>query len=140
MAKDAVASHLLKPKAERGRNMFPLDNRQVYSIKAGQINPVKAIHFIPGDYFDITAHDFSMTFPMNTAAFLRGRKETAFYSVYYNAVWSLFNQYMAGRNDDKTSAFGFKPKLEEPRIAQMELYADVFIQFVYYVVGKYGYA
>lgn len=137
MAKDSVASVLLKPKAERGRNIFPLDNRQVYSIRAGQITPVRAQHFIPGDHFEISAHDFSMSFPMNTAAFLRGRKETCFYSVYYSAVWSLFNQYMATRQDPKTSAFGAEPKLQEPRISLIELYASAFVQLFFYFAWKY---
>lgn len=137
MANDSIASVLQKPKAERGRNIFPLDNRQVYSIRAGQITPVRAQHFIPGDHYEIEAHDFSMTFPMNTAAFLRGRKETCFYSVYYSAVWSLFNQYMATRQDPKTSAFGDTPKLQEPRIPLIHLYADCFVQFFFYVAWKY---
>lgn len=137
MANDSIASVLQKPKAERGRNIFPLDNRQVYSIRAGQITPVRAQHFIPGDHYEIEAHDFSITFPMNTAAFLRGRKETCFYSVYYSAVWSLFNQYMATRQDPKTSAFGDTPKLQEPRIPLIHLYADCFVQFFFYVAWKY---
>lgn len=137
MAKDSVASVLLKPKAERGRNVFPLDNRQVYSIRAGQITPVRAQHFIPGDHYEISAHDFSMSFPMNTAAFLRGRKETCFYSVYYSSVWSLFNQYMATRQDPKTSAFGAEPKLQEPRIPLIELYGAAFVQLFFYFAWKY---
>lgn len=137
MAKDSVYSLLQKPVTEHGRNIFPLDNRQIYSMKAGQITPVKALHFKPGDYFDIQAHDFSITFPMNTAAFLRGRKETAFYSVYYNAVWSLFNQYQASRSDPKTSAFDANSKLVEPRIPLYELVASCWSQWIKYMYYKY---
>ena len=122
-------SALLKPKANLGRNHFPLDHKQVFSIKAGQITPVKCMHFIPDDYFDISTSEFCITFPMNTAPFLRGRKETAFYSVYYSAIWSLYNQYIGQRQDPKTSAFGSTPNLVEPRISKFELYKFCFLQF-----------
>ena len=124
--KDSVYSALQKPVAQHGRNVFPLDNNHAFSMKAGHITPVKALHFKPKDYFDIKISDFSITFPMNTAPFLRGRKETALYSVYYNAIWSLFNQYQATRSDPKSSAFANVStnlqNLAEPRIALFELY------------------
>lgn len=130
-------SALLKPRANLGRNQFPLDHKQVFSIKAGQITPVKCMHFIPDDYFDISTSEFCITFPMNTAPFLRGRKETVLYSVYYSAVWSLFNQYIGQRQDPKTSAFGSSPKLVEPRIAKFELYKYAFLQFWGYMYYKW---
>lgn len=136
MASNNAVSALLKPSAEHGRNVFPLDCKHVYSMKAGQINPVKCFHYEPGTYFDMQAHDFTMTFPMQTAPFLRGRKETAFYSVYYNAVWSLFNQYQATKSDPKTSAFGQDPILNEPRIRLYSLYFSVYSQFVQYLFSE----
>lgn len=129
----AVYSALLKPVRKSGRNVFPLDNRQIYTQKAGQIIPAKVYHFIPNDYFEINAKDFTITFPMQTAPFLRGRKEFSFYSVYYNAVWSLFNQYMSTRQNPKTSAFGNAPVLKEPRIKVWQLYGACFAQFVNYL-------
>lgn len=139
MAKDSVYSALLKPVAQHGRNTFPLDNNHAFSMRAGHIQPVKAIHFKPADYFDIGVTDFALTFPMNTAPFLRGRKETALYSVYYNAVWSLYNQYIATRQDPKTSAFGVNPYLVEPRIRKWDLYFQCFHQFCFYLYDKYLY-
>ena len=133
---DSVYAVLQKPVSEHSRNVFPLEHAHSYSMKAGQITPIKCIHFKPADYFDIKAMDFSITFPMNTAPFLRGRKEFAFYSVYYNAVWSLFNQYQATRKDLKTSVFGNTPTItSEPRISLLQLYAQAFNQwlmFMYY--------
>lgn len=137
MAKDSVYSILQHPVTEHGRNVFPLDNRHIYSMKAGQITPIKALHFKPGDYFDIQAHDFSITFPMNTAAFLRGRKEFSFYSVYYNAIWSLFNQYQATRDNPKTSAFDGNGKLVEPRIPLFDLLLNCWGQWIKYIYYKY---
>lgn len=133
MAKDNIYSVLQKPVAKHGRNSFNLNNQHVYSMKAGQIIPVKAIHFMPNDYLRMKAKDFSITFPMNSAPFLRARKEFSFYSVYYSAVWSLFNQYMAGRQDPKTSAFGIQPVLQEPRIKLLNLFAGVLNQFGAYL-------
>lgn len=132
MASNAAVSALLKPQASHGRNAFPLDCRHIYSQKAGQITPVKCFHYEPSTYLDMSVHDFTMTFPMQTAPFLRGRKEFAFYSVYYNSVWSLFNQYMATKQDPKTSAFGQTPTLAEPRIALWQFYENILSQFVYY--------
>ena len=130
-------SALLKPKADLGRNAFPLDHKQVFSIKAGQISPVKCMHFMPGDYFDLQASEFCISFPMNTAPFLRGRKETAFYSVYYNAVWSLYNQYQAQRSDPKSSAFLKTRFLEEPRISKFELYKQALFMFIGFCYTEY---
>lgn len=132
MATNAAVSALLKPTSQHGRNDFPLDNKHVYSIKAGQITPVKCLHYEPGTYFDIQVSDFSLTFPMQTAPFLRGRKEFAFYSVYYNAVWSLFNQYQGTRSDPKTSAFGQAPKLVEPRMSLQGIFTALLSQFFFY--------
>lgn len=137
MAKDSIYSILQKPVTEHGRNIFPLDNRHIYSMKAGQITPIKALHFKPGDYFDIQTHDFTLTFPMNTAAFLRGRKETAFYSVYYNAIWSLYNQYQATRKDAKTSAFDANDKLVEPRIPLYDMLYCCWGQWIKYLYYEY---
>lgn len=133
----AAVSALLKPLADHGRNSFPLDNKHVYSMKAGQITPVKCFHYEPESYFDIQAHDFSLTFPMQTAPFLRGRKEFSFYSVYYNAIWSLYNQYQGTRQNPKTSAFGNSPRLVEPRIGLFDIYYNVLYQFGYYLVYQH---
>lgn len=135
-----VYDALMKPVADHGRNQFPLDNRHIYSMKAGQITPVKCFHYKPADFFRFKVKDFSLTFPMNTAAFLRGRKEFAFYSVYYNAVWSLYNQYQGTRPDPKTSVFGasiLQTQLKEPRIALLDLLTACWSQFVYYCYYTY---
>lgn len=131
MAKNAAVKALLKPTSEHGRNVFPLDTKQVYSMKFGHINPVKTFHFMPGDHFQFQVSDFSLSFPAKAAPFLRGRKEFAFYSVYYNAIWSLFNQYQGQKNDPKTSAFGAAPTLIEPRIALGELYFACLSNWLY---------
>lgn len=137
MANSAASAALVHPVAKRGRNVFPLDNNQTYSIKAGQITPVKTRHFIPGDYFNIDTKDTAVTFPMNTYAFLNARKETSFYSVYYSAIWSLFNQYMATRQDSKTSAFGVAPKLVEPRMSLYKMFTSIIPQFYLYCYYQY---
>lgn len=131
---DSVYSVLQKPVAEHQRNVFPLENAHSYSMKAGQITPIKAFHYKPKDFLKMKVSDFSITFPMNTAPFLRGRKEFAFYNVYYNSVWSLFNQFMATRNDSKTSVFGQTPDLQnEPRIPLIQLYSAVVQQWLGYI-------
>ena len=58
---DSVYAVLQKPVSEHSRNVFPLEHAHSYSMKAGQITPIKCIHFKPADYFDIKAMDFSIT-------------------------------------------------------------------------------
>lgn len=94
----------LKAYADLQRNAFPLDNKQTYSQKLGEITPVKCFRTIPGDYFDVSFGDKSLSFPMNTAAFLDARKEIVAYHVPFNHLNSLFNQLQATRPDPKTSA------------------------------------
>lgn len=132
----ASVSALLKPRKSTERNAFPLDHRQVYSIKAGQITPVKCMKFVPNDHFSIEVGEFCITFPMQTAPFLRGRKETVFYSVYNSAIWSLFNQYIGQRSDPKTSALN--TNLKEPRIALWDLYRPCLSQLLFYLNYKIG--
>lgn len=131
---ESVYSVLQKPVAEHSRNVFPLENAHSYSMKAGQITPIKAFHYKPKDFLKMKVSDFSITFPMNTAPFLRGRKEFAFYNVYYNSIWSLFNQFQSTRNDNKTSAFGQSPDLaHEPSIPLLQLYSAVLNQWLGYM-------
>ena len=104
----------IKPTEKCARNAFDLGNKHVYSAKAGMIVPVKAIHTVPGDHFEIKISDFTQTFPMNTAAFLRGRKEFALYFIPYKQSWSNFNQYMATREDVYSSnmnAITYEPRM-----------------------------
>lgn len=104
----------IKPTEKCSRNAFDLGNKHVYSAKAGMIVPVKAIHTVPGDHFEIKISDFTQTFPMNTAAFLRGRKEFALYFIPYKQSWSNFNQYMATREDVYSSnmnAITYEPRM-----------------------------
>lgn len=104
----------IKPTEKCARNAFDLGNKHVYSAKAGMIVPVKAIHTVPGDHFEIKISDFTQTFPMNTAAFLRGRKEFALYFVPYKQSWSNFNQYIATREDVYSSnmnAISYEPRM-----------------------------
>lgn len=104
----------IKPTEKCARNAFDLGNKHVYSAKAGMIVPIKAIHTVPGDHFEIKISDFTQTFPMNTAAFLRGRKEFALYFIPYKQSWSNFNQYMATREDVYSSnmnAISYEPRM-----------------------------
>lgn len=104
----------IKPTEKCARNAFDLGNKHVYSAKAGMIVPVKAIHTVPGDHFEIKISDFTQTFPMNTAAFLRGRKEFALYFIPYKQSWSNFNQYMATREDifsSNMNAITYEPRM-----------------------------
>lgn len=106
-----------------GRNGFDLTNGHVYSMKAGVINPLKALHVIPADYMECVCDDFSQTLnPMNTAAFLRGSKELSAYFVPYNTVWHNFNQYMATREDPESAVLRDKGVAFEPRVALYTLY------------------
>lgn len=123
-----------------GRNSFDLSNRHAYSMKAGVIKPLKAIHTIPDDFMNVDVSDFSQTFPMHTAAFLRGRKEIAAYFVPYNSIWHNFNQYMATREDPDSALLQPQGISKEPRMALFStLYVPVLDNFTLWAFYNYFY-
>lgn len=109
-----------KPKAHYPRRVHDFSARRVYTSKAGSLIPVKPIHSIPNEHLDIDVSDFLQSMPLATAAFLRGRKEFAFYYVPYVQLWSNFGQYMSGRADKFSSAL--KGHEKEPRISLRLMY------------------
>lgn len=122
---------------DNGRNRFDLTNRHAYGCNSGYITPIKAIHTIPDDYFDINVSDFCQTNPMATAAFLRARREIAAYFVPYNTIWHNFNQYQATREDPQSVVLREKGISYEPRIALYDLYWPALIFFRYYIQIEY---
>ena len=116
---------MIKSRGEQkvGRNPFDLTNRHVYTQKAAKIIPVKALHTMPDDYFEVSMQEFSQNnIPMNTAAFLSGKKELLAYFVPYNTVWHNYNQYQATREDPESTLLKDKGISYEPRINLMTLY------------------
>lgn len=106
-----------------GRNSFDLTNRHVYTQKAAKITPVKAFHTMPDDYIEVKMEEFSQNnIPMNTAAFLSGKKENLAYFVPYNTIWHNFNQFQATREDPESTLLNDKGISYEPRIAIYDLY------------------
>lgn len=116
---------MIKSRGEQkvGRNPFDLTNRHVYTQKAAKIIPVKALHTMPDDYFEVDMQEFSQNnIPMNTAAFLTGKKEMLAYFVPYNTVWHNYNQYQATREDPESTLLKDKGISFEPRINLRTLY------------------
>lgn len=122
----------MKAYADLKRNAFDLQNGHYYSQKVGEIIPIKAVHTLPGDYMQVDINDRNLSFPMNTAAFVHARKEITSYHVPYNHLYSLFNQLQATRPDPKTSALVTADQVEEPRMALMDLYYNVFAQYYFW--------
>ena len=116
---------MIKSRGEnkQGRNPFDLTNRHVYTSKVGKITPVKALHTYPDDYFEVELSEFSQNnIPMNTAAFLSGKKEMLAYFVPYNSIWHNFNQYQATREDPESTLLKEKGISFEPRMTLQSLY------------------
>lgn len=127
---------MIKSRGEQqlGRNPFDLTNRHVYTSKAGKITPVKAIHTYPDDYFEVEMSEFSQNnIPMNTAAFVSGKKELLSYFVPYNSVWHNFNQYQATREDPESTLLKEKGISFEPRIPLHLLYNSA----LYFYTGSF---
>lgn len=104
-----------KPKAHYPRTSHDFSARRVYHNKVGMITPIKPIDSVPNEHFEIEVSDFLQSMPLATAAFLRGRREFAFYYVPYHQLWSNFGQYMAQRKDRYSSAM--KDSKFEPRFS-----------------------
>lgn len=109
-----------KPKAHYPRTSHDFSARRVYHNKVGMITPIKPIDSVPNEHFEIEVSDFLQSMPLATAAFLRGRREFAFYYVPYHQLWSNFGQYMAQRKDRYSSAM--KDSKFEPRISLRRLF------------------
>lgn len=120
-----------------GRNAFDLSNSHAYGMKAGYITPLKCLHTIPEDYFDVECNDFTQTDAMATAAFLRGRKEIAGYFVPYNTIWHNFNQYQSTREDPQSTLLKEKGILFEPRIEKYNLLVAAMELFYHYLYCEY---
>lgn len=126
--------NLIKSRGENkiGRNTFDLTNRHVYTSKAGKIVPIKALHTYPDDYFEVNLSEFSQNnIPMNTAAFLSGKKELLAYFVPYNTIWHNFNQYQATREDPDSTLLKEHGISYEPRIRLYTLYDNA----LYFAIG-----
>lgn len=133
--------NLIKPRGEKDslqRNNFDLYNAHAYSQKAGVIEPIKCVHTVPKDFFDIDIEDSTQTFAMNSAAFLKARKEISAYYVPYNYIWSNFNQYQATREDPKSSILKTRGIAYEPRVALSTLYLASLEFFAGYVYREYA--
>lgn len=109
-----------KPTAHYPRNVHDFSARRVYTSKAGLIEAVKPIDTLPNEHIQIDVSDFLQSMPLATSAFLRGRREFAFYYVPYTQLWSNFGQYIAQRKDRYSSAM--KDTKFEPRISLKKLY------------------
>lgn len=129
----------LKAYADLKRNPFPLHHSHTYAQKLGEITPLKCIHTLPGDFYQISMNDKSLSFPMNTPAFIGARKELVAYHVPYNHVCSLFNQMQASRPDPKTSALVNQSDIVggEKNIAVSELYLPTVTQFIGYLLTSH---
>lgn len=125
-----------KPKASYPRRVHDFSARRVYTSKAGLLQPVKPIHTVPNEHFDIDVSDFLQSMPLATAAFLRGRKEFAFYYVPYVQLWQNFGQYVSGKSDRFSSAL--KGHEQEPRVSLRHLYELVFLAMLNELQCKYG--
>lgn len=127
----------MKAYADLKRNTFPLSHKRTYSMKLAEITPLACLHTIPGDFMDVQLGDKSLSFPMNTSAFLGARKEIVAYHVPYNHVCSLFNQFQTSRPDPKTSALVKSSELQEQLIPIAELYFSAFAQLILYCFNEY---
>ena len=128
--------NMIKSRGEQpqGRNAFDLGNAHVYTQKAAKITPVKAFHTYPDDYLEVSASEFSQNIiPMNTAAFLRGKKELLAYFIPYNTIWHNFNQFQATREDPESTLLQAQGILYCPRMSLTHLYNSA----LYFLIGSF---
>lgn len=106
MSKNVMRS-FNNPKRDDGvRNVFDLSQRHIFSAKAGQIIPVVCVDTVPGDKFELDLVNIARTMPLNTAAFTRMKQSFDWVFVPYRVLWSRFNEFIAQRNDPRSSLYG----------------------------------
>lgn len=125
-----------KPIAHLPRFNHDFNAGRSYTSKIGTIIPVRTIHSVPREHFEIEVSDFLQSMPLATAAFIQGRKEFAFYYVPYVQLWQNYGQYQTGRSDKFSSAL--KGSQYEPRISLRELFKLCLTNMVYTLACEYS--
>ena len=132
--------NLIKPRGVKDslqRNHFDLSQKHAYSQKVAKITPLKCVHTVPKDFFDVNVNDFTQTTAMQSAPFLDMRKEISSYFVPYNFLWSNYNQYQATREDPKSAALSALGIKYEPRIPLWVLYLSAYHLFYGYCYWQF---
>lgn len=86
-----------------GLHGYPLDERHLFSAKAGQLLPIFNKPMLPGDVFDIDIVQTSQTAPFNKAAFFRCKKYFHFWFVPYSFMWSQWDSYISQRVNPRSA-------------------------------------
>ena len=115
---------LLNPTHKPGRSGKDLTHRRIFTAKAGELLPILCEEMVPNDYFEIDTSSLIRTFPLQTAAFLRGSMHFDFFFVPKTAVWRNFDNFYYQRPEKFSSLL--KGSAYEPNITLERLSWETF--------------
>lgn len=98
-------NRFLKPDYRPSYNGFGLDRRDVFSLKAGQLNLAYVLHCIQGDHHEIEPVSLIQTDGFNQANFTRMSQHIDYYFVPYTCIVSRFNEWFQQTSDPANSIF-----------------------------------
>lgn len=87
-------------------NGFDRSHRGVFSLKAGMIAPVAALHTMGNSKYSIDMEHIVRTQPLESAAFTKFSTHYEWFFVPYNYLYHSFNQILAQREDKQSTTQG----------------------------------
>lgn len=93
----------LMPKAHKSKNGFDRSSRELFSMKAGMLLPVKCIETVPGGYYELDLASLVRTLPMVSAPYTQMTLHFDTFFVPYSQLWHGWDQWRSQRENYDTS-------------------------------------
>lgn len=93
----------LLPKAHHSKNGFDRSSRDLFSMKAGMLVPVKCVETVPNGYYEIDIASLVRTLPMVSAPYTQMTLHFDTFFVPYSSLWHGWDTFRAQRENYDTS-------------------------------------
>lgn len=93
----------LVPKAHHSKNGFDRSTRELFSMKAGMLLPVKCIETVPDGYYELDIAALARTLPMVSAPYTQMKLYFDTFFVPYSQLWHGWDSWRAQRDNYDTS-------------------------------------
>lgn len=91
--------------AQLGRNGFDMSQRRVFTTPVGMLLPTYTDFLLPGDKVKLNSREFVRTQPLQSSAFVRMKAHLDWFFVPVTQLFSQWNQFYNGTNDNMSSMF-----------------------------------
>lgn len=91
--------------AQLGRNGFDMSQRRIFTTPVGMLLPTYTDFLLPGDKVKLNSREFVRTQPLQSSAFVRMKAHLDWFFVPVTQLFSQWNQFYNGTNDNMSSMF-----------------------------------